>query len=194
MDKLIKYIETRAKRYGHVKSGQAMSSNYYEFSKGKVRISDHLKYGMGDQNTFDYSFIIQENDVYIFSVSAKHNVKNMNKMYLKIVTLEEAKQFIKKLHDFSITFDNMSEVFKPKGWNTGNVKSNNKQSWEDFCEMYIDIHTEDCKKLHVLDMIEKIRTGVNSKGGVADKMSRMSETYETLNMTQYETLINKLNK
>ena len=146
---------------------------------------------MGDQNTFDYSFIIQENDMYIFSVSAKHI--DMNKMYLKIVTLEEAKQFIKKLHDFSISLDNMTDVFKPKDWNRGNIIAD-KQSWEDFCKMYIDIHTEDCKKLHVLDMIEKIRTGINSKGGVADKMNRMSETYEALNMTQYETLINKLNK
>ncbi len=193
MEKLIKYIETRIKRYGHVKSNQAMLSNYYVFGNKVVRISDHIKYGMVDQNTYDYSFIIQENDMYIFTISPKNDTKNMNRMFLKIVTLEEAKQFIKKLHDFSISLDNISNFYKPENWNMSNVL-NDKPTYSEFCAMYIDTLNEDCKKLTVLDHIERIRTGKNSKGGVADKQIRMEEVYNSLSMVQYETLINKLNK
>lgn len=193
MDKLIRYIETRIKRYGHVQSEQALTSNYYTFSKGTIRISDHVKYGLSEQNGFDYSFIIQPNDMYIFSVTPKNNTLDSSKMYFKIITLKEAKQFIKKLHDFSLSFDYMNDIYHPEGWNRGNTPAD-KPSWLDFCNTYINVLDEDCKKLNVLDHIERIKTGKNSKGNVQSKMNRMSEMYESLTITQYDTLLTKLKK
>lgn len=192
MDKLIKYIEQRIKKYGHVKSEQCMSSNYYKFNAGVIRISDHIKYGMDTMNTFDYNFIIQPDDTYIFSKSPKHNEKLMNKMFLKIVSLEEAKLFIRRIHDMSISLDNMCEIYQPEGWNRGDTTCE-KPSWEDFCSIHID-GLEDIKKISILDMIERIKTGINSKGGVAVKMERVSKLYDKLSVVQYETLLNKLNK
>ena len=91
------------KKYGHIKGEQCISSNYYTFTDKIVRISDHVKYSLDNAKKVDYTFIIQPNDMYLFYVSPKYNSERMNKMFLKIVTLQEAKNFIRRLHDFSLS-------------------------------------------------------------------------------------------
>ena len=48
--------------------------------------------------------------------------------------------------------------------------------------------------LNVLNIIENIYTGSNSKGNVDTKIDKVSEMYEMMSLTQYETLIEKLKK
>lgn len=192
MDKLVKYIETRMKKYGHIKGEQCISSNYYTFTDKIVRISDHVKYSLNNAKKVDYTFIIQPNDMYLFYVSPKYNSEQMNKMFLKIVTLQEAKNFIRRLHDFSLSLESLSDIYSPEGWNRGNSDVYDKPSWEEFWNTYSNIDGK--TPLNVLNIIENIYTGSNSKGNVDTKIDKVSEMYEMMSLTQYETLIEKLKK
>lgn len=192
MDKLVQYIEGRIKRYGHIKSQQCVSSNYYTFGNFVVRISDHAKYGEDGIKQFDYGFIIQPNDLYLFTVSPKYNLDKTNKMYFKIVNLNEAKQFIRKLHDHSISLEVMCEIYSPEGWNCrgSNVKYD-KPSWDDFRTTHVD-NKDDAGKLYILDSIERLYLGTNKKGSIVEKLERVQETYDLLSMVQFEILIEKI--
>lgn len=190
MDKLVKYIEQRSQKYGYIKGEQCISSNYYTFGDSIVRISDHIKYGAESVKKIACSFIIQPNDTYIFVPTPKMDSRMGNKMYLKVVTLKEAKMYIRKLHEFTIINSDMNEMFSPDGWNRGNM-SYNKPTWSEFMDKYMS-ELNDQKKVSILDIIETIHTGKNSKGGLVDKLERIPEMYEKLSLTQYDTLISKI--
>ena len=194
MDKLIKYIEQRSQKYGHIKGEQCISSNYYTFGDSVVRISDHIKYGAESVKKVTCSFIIQPNDTYIFVPTPKMDSRMGNKMYLKIVTLQEAKMYIRKIHEFTIVCDEMNEMFSPDGWNkSGGVTTNcDKPTWSEFMEKHMNI--DEKKKINILDIIEKIVTGQNSKGGYDKKIVRIPSMYEEMSLTQYDTLISKIEK
>ena len=97
MDKLVNYIEYRWKRYGEIERVTALSSIYYHFGNFQIRISDHMKYNEDEIKKIDYFFIIQPNDIYIFIPNPKYNKDG--KLYMKIVSYNEAKEFIKTLHE-----------------------------------------------------------------------------------------------
>lgn len=189
MDKLVKYIETRRKRYGHIKGEQAIYSIYYTIGNKIVRISDHMKYSLKSMKTFDYSFILQPGDLYIFSMSP-NNVDD-GKLYLKIMTLDEVKKFIRKLHEFAIVMDDMCEIYRPDGWNKNDGTQYEKPSWNDFYLNYLDGET-DMVKVNILDKIELIHYGALQKGKIDEKLSRVPVIYENLSLTQYDTLLKKM--
>ena len=194
MDKLITYIENRKKNYGGITGHQALSSNYYTFGKNVVvRISDHIKYGESGVKTFDYCFIIQPNDTYIFTSSPKLDNSQMCRMYLKIVSLKDAKEFVRRLHDFILSLNEMMDIYKPEEWNRGEGEPCEKPIWEDFEAIYLNID-DDNKKLQVLNIIETIYSGNVSKGNYDKKLPKIKEWYNKLSMVQYETLLKKLNK
>ena len=86
----------------------------------------------------------------------------------------------------------MSDIYSPEGWNRGNSDVYDKPSWEEFWNTYSNIDGK--TPLNVLDIIENIYTGSNSKGNVDTKIDKVSEMYEMMSLTQYETLIEKLKK
>lgn len=192
MDRLINYIEQRAKKYGHIKGMQGQSSNYYTIGQKIVRISDHMKYGEDGIKKYDYCFIIQPNDVYLFNISPK-NVPDL-KMYVKIISYDDAKNFIKKMHEFAMILDDMSEMYNPTGWNCGKLPvSEDKLSWGDFCQKYMtDLDQSKC--INILDIIERVGRGQIAKGGYEVKLARNVKYYEKLTQTQYETVIASIEK
>ena len=191
MDKLIKYIEMRIKKYGHCKGDQAILSNYYMFGDKTVRISDHIKYGQDSVKTFDYCFVIQPNDTYIFT--QRPTEENKCRMYVKIITLNDAKKFIKNLHDFTIAHEQMSEIYSPEGWNKTSGESNHTLSWDEFYNDYLS-DKDNNYILKIVDQIELIYTGKFSKGSVTNKLVYIPEMFERLSITQYDTLISKIKK
>lgn len=193
MDKLIKYIESRITKYGHVKGEQAIFSNYYIFGNVVVRISDHIKYGMEGVKRFDYCFIIQPNDTYVFTASPKIGNDQSDRMYLKIVTLNEAKDFIRRLHDFTISLDGMTEIYNPEGWNRNTPSMKEKPSWDEFYNTHLK-DLDDMTKQQILDMIELHVFGGISKGNVEVKLERAPEVYEHASLIQYDTILNKIKK
>lgn len=192
MDKLISYIDQRFKRCGHMSGSQAIYSNYYTFGNTVVRVSDHIKYGEDGVKKFDYCFIIQPNDTYIFTASPKMENGCMGRMYLKIVSLQEAKDFIKKLHEFSISYEKMMEVYKPEGWNRNTPKIE-KMSWKKFYETFIK-ELDDKRKQNILDIIECTIFGGISKGNLEVKMERVPKIYEQATLIQYDTILDKVKK
>lgn len=191
MDKLVKYIETRRKKYGHIKGEQAVFSMYYTIGDKVVRVSDHLKYGETSVKKFDYNFVIQPNELYIFSQSPKYT--QQAKMFLKIMTLPEVKKLIRRLHDFAISMDDACEVYSPEGWNKNDGTQYEKPSWEEFFNKYMD-GLDDLSKLNVCDKIEHIFYGSTMKGKLTEKLDRVPELYESFSLTQYDTLLKKLDK
>lgn len=191
MDSLIKYIESRRKRYGHIKGEQAISSIYYTIGDKIVRISDHLKYGSQTVKQVDYNFVMQPDDTYIFSVSPK--LVEDGKMYLKIIDLDTAKKFIRKLHDCAITVDELSSVFRPLDWKTNDGSRIDKPSWDDFCKEHLNPEP-DVIKQNILDKLELVYHGALRKGKLQEKLDRCPEVYENLTITQYETFMKKIGK
>ena len=192
MDKLISYIEQRIKKYGHVTGGQGISSNYYTFGNFVVRVSDHIKYGESSVKKFDYSFIIQPNDTYIFTSSPKNDSQS-TRMYVKIITLKDAKEFIRRLHDFSISLSLISEIYSTYGWNSETPKLEEKPNWDKFYNEYI-INLDDNLKLAALDMIELTVSGFVGKGNLDVKLERIPNVYENASIIQYDTIIHKIEK
>ena len=144
MDKLINYIEYRRKRYGEIERITALSSMYYCFGNIKVRISDHMKYSNDAVKKIDYYFIIQPNDIYIFMPNPKYN--RDEKLYMKIVSYNEAKEFIRTLHDYSMKLIPMTRWYSPVDWkdiqkydDTKVIKNNTEQmTWDDFYKKYFE--------------------------------------------------------
>ena len=193
MDKLVTYIEQRQKKYGHIKGCQGLSSNYYTFGDKVVRISDHMKYGEDYVNKFDYGFIIQPNDMYLFTLSPK-NVPD-RKMYIKIVTYDECREFIRKLHEFTIQFNRMNEMYKPVGWNCDESlpTASERLTWDEFEKRYIQDLPEQ-RRVNVFDIIERVQRGQVSKGGYDVKSARAEGHYNKLTQTQYDTMIVSVEK
>ena len=194
MDKLIQYIEGRMKRYGHVSGTQALSSVYYKFKNCVIRVSDHIKYGMDSVNTIDYNFIIQPNDTYIFIAAPKHNLpENTTKMFLKIVTLEDAKRFIRSTHEMAIMLDEMTDIYSPENWNLCNSQSNTEKmlTWDEFFDTYVK-GKNDAQALQIINKIDVVCTGSINKGNYETKLPLMKSLYEKMSETQYNTLIQKV--
>ena len=95
MDKLINYIQFREKKYGVIKGIASVNSMYYQIGIYTIRVSEHMKYSESSIKDCDYFFIIQPNDTYIFITNPKYNKDG--KMYMKIVSYNDAKEFIKSL-------------------------------------------------------------------------------------------------
>lgn len=203
MDRLVQYIEQRIKTYGHINGTQAMQSNYYEIGDYKIRISDHIAYG-SNANKNDYSFIIQEDGSYIFT----RMKGTTDRMYLKVIQYNEARDLIRKLHELAIVSENLCEFYKPKGWNV-EVKAideepaesgDDKMSFDELLKHFNYIY-KDSKGVqntmrlnNVLDIIAIVLTGKMLKGTIPSKVSHLKKQYDEMSITetQYNTLITKL--
>lgn len=197
MDRLVNYIEYRWKKYGKIERTTALSSMYYSFGNIKVRISDHMKYSEDEVRKIDYFFIIQPNDTYVFMTSPKYNKDG--KLYMKIVSYNEAKEFIKALHDYSMKLIPMTKWYSPIGWNdtqkyddnTKVIKNNtDRMEWDNFYQKYFYMR-DDTYKTKVAHRIESLVYGNIGKGTVSGKMDRIKNAYMKMSSSQYDTLMKK---
>ena len=198
MDRLVNYIEYRWKKYGEIERTTVLSSMYYSFGNIRVRISDHMKYSEDEVRKIDYFFIIQPNDTYVFMASPKYNKDG--KLYMKIVPYNEAKEFIKTLHDYSMKLVPMMKWYSPKGWNDTKKYDNNetktvencaeKISWDDFYKRYFDMKGN-IYQTKVAHRIESLVYGNIGKGSVYEKMDRIKNAYMKMSSSQYDTLMKK---
>lgn len=198
MDRLINYIEWRSAKYGAIKGTASAKSMYYTIGVNLVRISDHMKYSENSGKNVDYYFIIQPNDTYIFIPNPKLN--SDGKMYMRIVTYSEAKEFIKSLHDFAIQYESISKWYRPEYWNREPVtqeemkeksvtdKPNGRLTWEDFKTKYME-GDNGPNRMSVVSRLETLVYGCPQKGNINTKMLNMSTTYDKLTSTQYNTLM-----
>lgn len=200
MDKLVNYIEYRWKRYGEIERVTALSSIYYHFGNIQIRISDHMKYNEDEIKKIDYFFIIQPNDTYIFIPNPKYNKDG--KLYMKIVPYNEAKEFIKTLHEHIMKLIPMMNWYSPIGWNdlqkyddnTKVIKNNTERmTWDDFYKKYFDMK-DDMYKIKVAYRIEHLVYGNIGKGSVSERMDRIKNAYMKMSSSQYKTLIKKFNR
>lgn len=179
IDQLVKYIDWRSKRYGLISATQCISSNYYNIGNTVVRISDHIKYGAAGIKRFDYCFIIQENGYYVFTATPKLNSNKSSQLYLKIVSFQEAKSFIKALHDYEIQTAKMSRIFSPNGWNTVNTAELAAISWDTFFEENL----KDLNTPQLQSMIDKICYMINHgnvpKGDITQKLNYIMSKYNS---------------
>lgn len=203
MDRLVQYIEQRIKTYGHINGTQAMQSNYYEIGDYKIRISDHIAYG-SNANKNDYSFIIQEDGSYIFT----RMKGTTDRMYLKVIQYNEARDLIRKLHELAIVSENLCEFYRPKGWNvevkavdeepteSGDDKMTFDELLNHFNYIYKDSKgVQNTMRLNnVLDIIALVLTGKMLKGTIPSKVNFLKKQYDEMSITetQYNTLITKL--
>ena len=190
MDKLVNYIEFRAAKYGMIKGIASTSSMYYQIGTNRVRVSDHIKYGEDSVKECDYYFIIQPNDTYIFLTSPKY-VKS-GKGYLKIVSYEEAKKFIKSLDEFAIQYTKMTDWYIPEDWNRQlEPKRVDKMPWEEFYKKFLEGKSEKYI-MGVVSRIESLVYGNPKKGNINAKMEIIESLYEGLTASQYAALMAKM--
>ena len=190
MDKLINYIQFREKKYGVIKGIASVNSMYYQIGVYMVRISEHMKYSESAIKDCDYFFIIQPDGNYVFINGPKYNKEK--KMYMKVVSYSEAKEFIKTPHDFTLKYSEMTDWFKPEGWNYQNIeKSDIKPSWDEFKDRYIS-NANEKTQMSIISKIENLVCGGVQKGNVNTKILNFSSVYNKLNDTQYNTLMKKI--
>ena len=190
MDKLINYMMFRKKTYGCINDYPAASSMYYMVGPYKIRISDHMKYGESAANECDYYFIIQPDGNYVFINGPKYNKDN--KMYMKVVSYEEAKGFIKSLHDFAIRYSKFTDWFKPEDWNKETVKKSLiKPTWEEFKNKYL-VKSDEKRCTAIISKIENLVYGCVQKGNINTKILNFSPVYDKLNDSQYKALMVKM--
>ena len=191
MDKLINYIEFRAKKYGVIKGIASPSSMYYQIGQNRVRVSDHMKYGELAAKENDFYFIIQPNDMYIFISSPKY--VSTGKMYMKIVSYQEAKDFIKTMDDYAIQFSKLTNWYVPDDWNRSNKDCDfaDKISWAEFEEKYMAGKTDEVK-LGIINRIEAVVYGELKKGNFEIKYKTVEETYNLMTKSQYNALMAKM--
>ena len=190
MDKLVNYIEFRAAKYGMIKGIASTSSMYYQIGTNKVRVSDHIKYGEDSVKECDYYFIIQPNDTYIFLTSPKY-VKS-GKGYLKIVSYEEAKNFIKSLDEFAMQYTKMTDWYIPEDWNKNTEpKKEGKMTWDEFYNEFLKGRHEQYQ-LGIVNRIESLVYGNPQKGNLDAKLPIMSSLFEGMTTSQYNALMAKM--
>lgn len=190
MDKLINYLQFRKKTYGNIEEYPASTSMYYMVGPYKVRISDHMKYGESAANECDYYFIIQPDGNYVFLNGPKYNKES--KMYMKVVSYSEAKDFIKSLHDFAIRYAKITDWFKPEDWNREPVKKSAiKLSWDEFKNKYL-ADGDEKKRIAIISKIENLVYGCVQKGNINTKILNFFPVYDKLNDSQYKTLMVKM--
>ena len=201
MDKLVNYIEWRSANYGAIKGTASANSMYYTIGVNLVRISDHMKYSENNGKNVDYYFMIQPNDTYIFIPNPKYN--SDGKMYMRIVTYSEAKEFIKSLHDFALQYESITQWYKPENWNREPIvpeqvnekpvetKPNDRIPWEEFKTKYME-GDNGPNRMSVVSKIETLVYGCPQKGKINTKLLNMSTVYHKLTSTQYNTLMSWL--
>jgi len=190
MDKLINYLEFRSQKYGVIKGIASPNSMYYQIGANRVRVSDHIKYGEDSVKDCDYHFIIQPNDTYIFLTSPKY-IKD-NKGYMKIVTYEQAKAFIKSLDDFAMQFVKMTDWYIPENWNRDiKPKKEVKMSWDEFYKEFLK-GRHDQYKLGIINRIESLVYGNPQKGNLDSKMPIIAPVFEGMSTSQYNALMAKM--
>lgn len=117
---------------------------------------------------------------------------------MKIVPYNEAKEFIKTLHEHIMKLIPMMNWYSPIGWNNlqnNEVMQNNieKVSWDDFYKKYFDMK-DDMYKIKVAYRIENLVYGNIGKGSVSERMGRIKNAYMKMSSSQYKTLIKKFNR
>ena len=147
-----------------------------------------MKYSDDAVKKIDYYFIIQPNDTYIFIPNPKHN--RDEKLYMKIVSYNEAKEFIKSLDEFAGKFIKMTDWYHPENWNR-NVKDKGKLSWDEFERIYMR-NISDEKKFGVVNRIESLVFGNPKKGDLKAKLPGVIEAYNNMTSSQYNALIKKM--
>lgn len=190
MDKLIEYIEYRSQKYGVIKGIASVSSMYYQIGLYRVRISDHIKYSEDSLKECDFYFIIQPNDTYIFHTSPKY--QDCGKVYTKIVTLNDAKAFIKSMNDFASRFIQMTDWYIPEDWNR-DVKSEKRMTWEEFEKKYLKNKSDERKRV-IINRMEVFVYGKILKGTLDEKYPTVEETYNNMTTSQYGALMEKIRK
>ena len=188
MNKLINYIQFREKKYGVIKGIASVNSMYYQIGVYMVRISEHMKYSESAIKDCDYFFIIQPNDTYIFITNPKYNKDG--KMYMKIVSYNDAKEFIKSLDEFAGKFVKMTDWYLPENWNR-NVEDKGKLSWDEFERIYMR-NISDEKKFGVVNRIESLVFGSPKRGNLKTKLPGAIEAYNNMTSSQYNALIKKM--
>ena len=188
MDKLINYIQFREKKYGVIKGITSVNSMYYQIGIYTIRVSEHMKYSESSIKDCDYFFIIQPNDTYIFITIPKYNKDG--KMYMKIVSYIDAKEFIKSLDEFAGKFIKMTDWYCPENWNR-NVKDKGKLSWDEFERIYMR-NISDEKKVGDVNRIESLVFGNPKKGDLQAKLPGAIEAYNNMTSSQYNALIKKM--
>jgi hypothetical protein len=154
----------------------------------RVRVSDHIKYGESAVKDCDYYFIIQPNDTYIFLTSPKYT--SDGKGYMRVVTYNEAKDFIKSLDDYMIQFKKMTNWYIPENWNR-DVKNMKRMTWKEFERVYMDGKENDIK-LGIINRIESLALGNIKKGNFESKYPSIEEVYNNMTNSQYNALIVKM--
>ena len=188
MDKLINYIEFRSKKYGVIKGIASVNSMYYQIGMYTVRVSDHMKYSESAVKDSDYFFIIQPNDTYIFITNPKYNKDG--KLYMKIVSYEEAKEFIRTYDEQAAIFLKMTNWFIPENWNR-KINDKDKLSWNEFDKTYMMNMSND-QKMGVVNRIESLVFGNPKKGDLNTKLPGAIEAYNNMTSAQYNALIKKM--
>lgn len=193
IDKLVAYCDYRALRYNNVTVNKCAKSNYYVFGDIMVRISDHAKYGFNkNAKNYDYSFIVQENGQYIFCESIKNNDDGI--MHLKIVNYEDAKTFIKQLHDFSMIKDKLTDYYQPKNFNSSILpKMEKKITWDEFSKKYLNDFISDMTKINILNHMEYILTSKSTKGTWQEKIDIIEPIYNQMDNAMFTRLKQKMN-
>lgn len=182
MDKLITYINNRSKKFGHITKTEAITSIYYHIGDNIIRISDHLKYGAENVKKFSFTFIIQNDGTYIFCESPAR-MKD-GKMYVKSVSYNEARQFIRHLHDYTISYNKLSNNDIDNGWKT------EKMLYKEFVTKYI---TNAVCLQSVIDFITSTYNhGKVLPGPINDKLKMLPTIYKNLSIEQYKRIISKL--
>lgn len=187
MDKLINYIQFRENKYGVIKGIASVKSMYYQIGMCTIRVSDHMKYSESAIKDCDYFFIIQPNDTYIFITNPKYNKDG--KMYMKTVSYNEAKEFIKSLDEFAGKFLKMTDWYLPENWNR--KTDDKKLSWDEFERIYMSDISDD-KKFGVVNRIESLVFGSPKKGNLTTKLPGAIEAYDKMTSAQYNALIKKM--
>jgi hypothetical protein len=196
MDKLINYIEYRQRMYGQIERSISSNSMYYNFGYIKVRVSDHMKYSEDELKKYDYYFMIQPNDTYIFMTSPKY-VKN-GYLNMKVVSYTDAKEFIKSIHEYSLKLNKMMDWYSPDDWNnltnlpkTDISSDTDKMSWDNFYSLYFDGQTEEYGQ-RIANKIESLVYGKLGKGTINKKMDRIKTAYCMMSKPQYESVMKKI--
>lgn len=181
MDKLVTYINKRANKFGHITKTEVITSIYYRIGDNIIRISDHLKYGVENVKKFSFTFIIQNDGSYIFCESPSR-MKD-GKMYVKSVTYNEARQFIRHLYDYTISYNKLSNNGIDSSWKT------EKMQYKEFVSKYI---TNAVKLQSIIDFITTVSNGKCMSGSINDKLKMLPTIYKNLSIEQYKTIISKL--
>lgn len=200
MDKLINYINWRNEKFGGIKditkNMGGGTSTYFQIGVIKIRISDHMKYGMDMVTICDYYFIVQANDTYIFIPNPSSDWQH--RMHMKVVTYQEARKFIKSIHDYEIQNMKMSDWYQPFVKDVPEVEPpkevnpvTERLNWDEFKTRFLTGKNEAYVK-KIVNRIETLSYGTMKKGTFAEKFPYVIEGFNTMPTENYNTLIKKM--